>query len=129
MYKQSQKLLSKVALKSLYFALVHPHLIYCSSIYSITSSSNLKRLSLLQKRAIRTITKSSFIAHTSQLFLSQKILPLDKIIIFNKLNFMHTVEYATCPPSFINVWQKIFERNPALNLCNANDYHCPTAKT
>ena len=42
---------------------------------------------------------------------------------------MHTVEYATCPPSFINVWQKIFERNPALNLRNANDYHIPTAKT
>ncbi len=40
-------------LKSLYFALVHPHLLYCISVYSCTSTSVLKRLTILQKKAIR----------------------------------------------------------------------------
>jgi hypothetical protein len=125
---RSKNLLSKQALKSLYFALVHPHLLYCINIYSIANDSSLNRLTLLQKRAIRIINKSSYRAHTHQLFISSKILPLNKLISQGKLIFMHSVEYGYCPPSFLNVWQKNSERNINLILRNADDYYLQGAK-
>jgi hypothetical protein len=127
---KAKNFLSKKALKSLYFALIHPHLLYCSTIYSIASPNNLKRLELLQKRAIRTITKSSFLAHTQLLFSSLNILPLTKLISYQKLMFMHSIEYQYHPSSFTNVWQKNSERNQVLNvtLRNENDYYLPRPK-
>jgi hypothetical protein len=121
--------LSKPALKSLYFALIHPHILYCINVYSIASPCNIKRLSLLQKRAIRTIHKSPFLAHTHELFKISKILPLDKLISNAKLTFMHSIEYGYGPTSFLNTWQKNHARNPNIILRNANDFHLPTAKT
>jgi len=126
---RAKNFLSKTALKSLYFALIHPHLLYCINIYSIASSSLTKRLSLLQKRAIRIIHKTSYLAHTQELFIHSKILPLEKLIIQSKLMFMHSIEYGYGPPSFMNIWQKNFERNPNMNLRNANDYHLTMART
>ena len=40
---------------------------------------------------------------------------------------MHSFEYGYCPVSFINTWQKNFQRNANMNLRNANDFHIPTA--
>jgi hypothetical protein len=37
------------SLKTLYYALVHPHLLYCLPIYACTSQKNLNRLSKAQK--------------------------------------------------------------------------------
>jgi hypothetical protein len=47
---RAKNFLTKKALKSLYFALVHPHLLYCISVYSCTSTSVLKRITILQKK-------------------------------------------------------------------------------
>ena len=47
---RAKNLLSNKSLKSLYFALVHPHLLYCINIYSCAAPLNLKRLVILQKK-------------------------------------------------------------------------------
>ena len=122
---RSKNFLTHKALKSLYYALIHPHLLYCINIYSSTAPSNLKRLTILQKKAIRIITKSKANSHTNPLFLSTKILPLDKLILQSKLLFMHSIEYGYGLPTFINTWEKNFTRNPELNLRNANDFFLP----
>ena len=123
---KSKHFLTQKALRSLYYALIHPHLLYCTNIFSIAAPSVLKRITLLQKRAIRTITKSPFLAHTHQLFSSLKILPFHKIISFQKLMFMHSIEYQYCPPSFTNIWQKNHIRN--IQLRNGNDFYIPSPK-
>ncbi len=69
------------ALKSLYFALFHSHILYCPSIYSCTSQTNLKKIAGLQKKVIRIITNSKYRDHTLPLFNTLGILPLDKLII------------------------------------------------
>jgi hypothetical protein len=125
---RAENVLNVKSLKSLYFALIHPHLLYCINIYSITSPSNLKRLFTLQKRAIRLINKAPFLAHTSDLFKTSKILPLEKMIEQGKLHFMHSIEYGYCPQSFSNLWIKNFEWTPNANLRNANDFYIPTAR-
>ena len=86
---RAKHFLTKKALESLYFALIHPHLLYCISIYSCTNTSNLKQLTILQKKAIRIINKSPPFAHTQPLFLESKILPFDLLVKQSKLLFMH----------------------------------------
>ena len=93
--------------------------------YSSTTPSNQKRLTILQKKAIRIITKSKANSHTNPLFLSTKILPLEKLIVQSKLLFMHGIEYGYGLPTFINTWEKNFMRNPELNLRNADDFYLP----
>ena len=48
--KRASNKLSKKSLLSLYYALIHPHLLYCINILSCTSKSNLFRLQIMQKK-------------------------------------------------------------------------------
>ncbi len=117
------------ALKSLYFALFHSHILYCPSIYSATSQSNLKRIAGLQKKVIRIITNSKYRDHTLPLFTSLNILPLDKLISQRKNLLMHSFFYNYGPLSFSNTWTSHATRNPELNLRNANDIILPHPRT
>ncbi len=74
---------------------------------------------------IRTITKSSYNAHTEPLFQQLNILPLEKIILHAKLTFMHSVYYEYSPTSFSNTWTTQEQRHPELNLRNATDIYLP----
>ena len=70
--------LYKSALHTLHFSLVHPYLQYCIRLWGSTYPTNLKRLVLLQKRAMRIISKSCYAdAHTEPIFKSCCILPLN----------------------------------------------------
>jgi hypothetical protein len=117
--------LSQKALKSLYTSFFHSHLLYCTNIYSCTSQSNINRIFLQQKKAIRIITNSSYNAHTAPLFERLHILPLEKVITQAKLTFMHTIYYEYAPASFTDTWQTQAQRNPELNLRNATDFYLP----
>ena len=44
------------------------------------NKTNITRLEKIQKKAVRIITKSSYNAHTTPLFINNKILPVIKII-------------------------------------------------
>ncbi len=85
--------------RTLYFSLFHPHLLYCSIITSCASQSALNKITLLQKKAIRIITKSKASAHSN-------ILPFDKIVTLNMHLFMHSIAFNYSPPSFTGVWIK-----------------------
>lgn len=117
--------LSAKALKSLYTSFFHSHLLYCANIYSCTSQSNLNKIFLQQKKAIRIITKSGYNDHTAQLFEQFNILPLEKIITQEKLSFMHSIYYNYAPTSFTDTWITQIQRNPDTNLRNATDYCVP----
>jgi len=121
--------LSLKSLKSLYFALIHPHLLYCINIVSCANKSNLKSLEKLQKKAIRIITKSKSNEHTGPLFSKVKILPFEKLILQAKLNFMHSIYYEYSPISFKNVFLKNNNRDVNYVLRNRDDYTVPYART
>ena len=123
--KRASNKLSLRALKSLYFALVHPHLLYCINILSCTSKSNLTRIGKLQKKAIRIITKSRINEHTAPLFKNNNILPFDKMCLQGKLNFMHSIHYNYAPPSFESTFPVNQNRNLNHDLRNQNKYIIP----
>jgi len=120
--------LTKNALKSLYFALIHPHLLYCVNIYSCTTKTHLKRITIIPKKSIRIINKAPPFSHTTELFVNSKILPFNKLVLQAKVTFMHSVEYGYCLPTFANTWVKNNVRYHYQNLRNANDYYIPNPR-
>jgi hypothetical protein len=126
--RRVKNLISSASLKKLYFSLFHSHLLYCSNIYGSTSQSNLNKIFVLQKKAIRIITNSPYLAHTNPLFLANDILPFDKLLTYNRLMFMHSVAYNYAPPSFDNTWLINADRNTGHNLRNQEYFSLPNVR-
>ena len=114
--------LSENSLKSLYIAFIHSNLLYCSNIVSCTSKSNIQKITKIQKKAIRVITKSNYNDHTAPLFQRLGLMTYENIITYNRLVFMHSIEYNYAPISFSNTWQKNSVRNNEYNLRNNDDF-------
>lgn len=120
-------ILNAKSLCTLYNALIHPHFLYCNLVWSCTCDSNMKRLLLLQKKAIRIITNSCYNAHTTPLFKRLKVLPIFEQIKYSKLVFMYDYIQKNLPLSFQGLWIRNNERN-SLNLRNANLFYIPRPK-
>ncbi len=69
---QIKRHLSLSVLKMLYYALIYHYLSNRIVLWGSVSKSNLKRIVVLQKKAVRIITKSHYNAHTDKLFNSLK---------------------------------------------------------
>ena len=91
--KRVKKFLPIQALKSLYNALIVPHLNYGLKLWGPRSEA----IALIQKRAIRVITKSKFFAHTSPLFKEHKILKLDDLYKLQCLKLHYKIERRIVP--------------------------------
>jgi hypothetical protein len=116
------------ALKSLYFALFHSHLTYCPIIAGCATKSNIDKVFKLQKKVIRIISNANYNAHTAPLFEQHKIMPYHTIITQASLHLMHAAHFKYAPSPFHDIWSTNADRNPDLNLRNAEDYYIPRAK-
>jgi hypothetical protein len=110
--RSAKHLLSEKSLKSLYYAIVHCHLIYGIQIWSCTSVSNLKGLEKKQKDAVRIVTMSLYNSHTEPLFKKLNILPLMQLIMYFKIQFMQQFKFNHLPSAFTNVWTRNEDRFP-----------------
>ena len=118
---RAKNILTVKALKSLYFALLHPHILYCLPIYSCSSKSNINSQYLLQKKCVRIIYKVSYNSHSQPLFSSLDIL---------QLLIMHSIDqkYST-----VNYDGFFIIKNSALTdhpypLRNADDIFLPRVR-
>jgi hypothetical protein len=131
--RSAKNLLSEKALKALYYALVHCHLIYGILIWSCTGFSNLKGLVKKQKDAIRIVTCSHYNSHTEPLFKKLNILPLHQLISYFKIQFMQQFKFKHLPSAFDNVWttneERIANNDNAMPLRNNDDFFVPFART
>jgi hypothetical protein len=114
-----------VSLKKLYFAMVHSSLIYCINVYGCANKTALTPLFLKQKQAIRIISNSGYRDHTAPLFQQLNILPLEQLIYYSKIKFMHNYTFNKIPPSFRGMWPTNRQRNLIHELRNAEDLHVP----
>ena len=67
--------LKERALKTIYYSLIHSRLVYCLEVWGTATKTNLQPLIVQQKKAIRLITGSSYLAHTEPLFKRLSIRP------------------------------------------------------
>ena len=117
------------SLKTLYFALIHPHFLYCLPIISCTSKKNINLLAKSQKWAIRIINKSKYNAHTQPLFASSNILPISDFITQQNLHLIHAFVYNYLPSSFNNFLQvNRATHNHEYVLRNDDDFFVPQTK-
>ena len=92
-----KNILNVNSLKHLYNALVLPYLFYCCEVWGNTSQYLLERVIVLQKRAVRVISKSEYRAHTLPLFSKYKLLKFNDIVQFKTLLFMHKAKEGSLP--------------------------------
>ena len=78
-YKMRQYL-EKKALINLYYSLVFPYLIYCNEVWGNASVVHLEPIIKIQKRAIRTITFSSYLSPSEPIFQSLDVLNFRKLV-------------------------------------------------
>ena len=67
-------------LRLIYNSLIHPHLIYGLYLWVF----NPKRLTILQKRAVRILALRPYLSHSTPLFKSLKILKLEDLYIIQQ---------------------------------------------
>jgi hypothetical protein len=91
--------------------------------------TQLNRLFILQKKAVRIVFGAPFHEHTAPLFFASRILPLDMIIVQAKLLFMHSIKYEYCPKSFYDVFTRNNIVNPVYELRYPIEFVIPFART
>jgi hypothetical protein len=131
MLRTCKNFLSHKALKTLYYSLVHCHLVYGNQIWSAASSGVLTELFRKQKAAIRVITNSRYNQHTEPLFKTTNILPLPNLCEFFKLQFVQRFIQGFLPSSFNNIWIKNEARraeNVSMVLRNHDEFFVPTSR-
>ena len=74
-----------------------------------------KKLEIIQKRAIRLITGSNYVAHTEPLFIQLGVLKVQDIFKLKLLKLHYKLCYGTLPQYF-NHYRDIIERQPARPL-------------
>jgi len=131
MLRRCKNFLSKKSLKTLYYSLIHCHLIYGIQVWSCGTPSSITNLFRKQKAAIRIISNSRYNSHTEPIFKSLCILPLPSLCKFFALQFMQRYVQGFLPFSFNETWvtRAAFRGSSApMLLRNSDDLFIPFAR-
>ena len=110
-------------LLSLYYALFHSHLNYGICVWGNAPEQELKHIFLSQKKVIRIITNSDYLANTDPLFKKTGILKLDDIFKLQMSSLMWDFENGTLPQCFSNYFTKVNQsHNHSTRLANSGKY-------
>ena len=124
MYK-ARTYLSKKCMSNLYHTFIYPYLIYCIEVWGNAPKCHLNPILLLQKKIIRIITYSHYIAHTENIFKELHILPIDKVYVSRVGIFMYKQEHGLLP----EVMDSLYIKTNAIhfhNTRNANKFRIST---
>ena len=117
-------LLPKHCLKLIYFALIHSYLNYGILLWGFEAKNIFK----LQKKAVRIITKSHFLAHTDPLFKSENILKVEDLFKSSCLKLYYKLINNQLPNNIKKLFNFIESRPiertnfklTLFNCCDAN---------
>jgi hypothetical protein len=133
--RKAKNNLSKRGMKSLYYSLIHSHIIYGIQVWTTCATGMINNIFKLQKRAIRLIHNAPYNAHTESLFKESRILPLPKLIEFFQLQFMQQFTNSFLPSSFNGLWltrdalrQLESQGAPRYQLRNDDDIYLPPSR-
>ena len=77
---RGRKFFNRKTLQNLYHSFIFP-LIYCVEIWGSASDAHLLPLILLQKKIVRVINFSPYLAHTKDIYLKLNILPFKDLVV------------------------------------------------
>lgn len=116
---KAKHFLPKRHLKTLYHSLVCPYMEYGLILWGNTHKTFLKKIFVIQKKAIRCISKAAYNEHTSHLFLNLKLLKLDDMYDLQVGKYMYKFHKGTLPEGLQQVLYLNRER-----VHNYNIRHC-----
>ena len=87
--KQVKFSLPKDSLRTLYFSLIHPHLIYGLLAWGSANNTLIRKTVTIQKRALRTIHNARYNSHTDPLFKQSGIIKVSDQYQLEVMLFMH----------------------------------------
>ena len=122
-YKLRDKLPGKI-LKNIYYAFVHPHILYSIEIYANTCLTYLDRLVKLNNKLLRILQNKPMKFLTDKLYLAYSTLTVPKLHTFQLLLFVHKVIHH--PEKLPEVFQDYFEINNTFHFHHTrltNDIH------
>ena len=115
-------------LQTLYGTLINSYIYYGILAWGNSTSSLLDRILHIQKRAIRIVNRKPLLAHTNELFLSNKVFKITDLFLFNVGVFMYKLSLNDLP----DVFSTLFMRNDAFHTYptrQSHSYHLPRTRT
>ena len=112
----------------MYSTLILPYLNYGVLAWGNSLKTQIEKLHLIQKRALRIICNVGFRTHTNPLFHSHRILKLEDIYNFQLGTLMHNLKAGVLPLALAN----LFKTNNQFHQYatrNASAYHLPKVRT
>ena len=106
LYKMRSINTPKNVLLSLYYSLFHSHMSYGICVYGLADSQYTSKISLIQKKAIRIVSKAPFNAHTQPLFKTLGILNFSKTLELQFSMLMWQYDHGDLPFCFNNYFKK-----------------------
>jgi hypothetical protein len=116
-------------LKTLYNTLLEPHILYCIPIWGTAKPTHMNKLVKLQKRAIRTITRSTYNSHTEPLFKKLNILKINDLYEQHTGKLMYQYKHNQLPISFNNTYSYNHEIHPHRQTRRSHEIHILNPKT
>jgi len=90
----------------LHCSLIHPYISYGLLVWGQTTKTNLKRILILQKRALRLIFFVNKIEHAISLFVRANILPVDMLYYKSMSILMHDINCKTAPSKLLDLFTR-----------------------
>ena len=113
-----KKFVPKTCLKNIYQSLIHSHLNYGIILWGY----DLSKLAILQKKAVRILSQSHYLAHTEPLFKKENILKINEIFKMHSFKIYYNFINNTLPSSIRGLFQlNNFTNNHHLILFNCSD--------
>ncbi len=92
-------------LLTLYYSLIYPYLTYGITLWGAACKTVINKLYVIQKKAIRTILKANYNAHTEPLCKKLKLMKVEEIYKYYVSQFMYAYVLGKLPLSLLN-WFK-----------------------
>ena len=92
-------------LKTVYYALVHPHHSYGLACWSNATKTSFKKIIILQNKIVRLMTYSDQRTPASGLYKSLQILALDNMIKLTLITIADSFHHKTLPKIFDNLFE------------------------
>ncbi len=106
MLRTVKNILPKASLKILYYSYIHSSIVYGLNIWGpLVAKSNLKRVRVIQKKAIRTIDHAKFNAPTSNICKKMDILLIDELIEMELMKISHRFVNNCLPKPVMKLFQ------------------------
>ena len=125
MIKQVKNLLPTDSLNTFYYTMIHPYLTYGILAGGNASQANLKKINVLQNRAIRIIHKVPCNGHIEPLLKKSKLLKLGDQYKVEATLFMHNYAMGKLPLSFANMCNFNYESQANVQIRQSNRIRLP----